>query len=296
MSDYIVTYLERLRGALAGCDPAVIQDALSDAEEHLRTALDQLLEDEPEIPEAAALERIVKKYGTPEETAAAYRELEERIRPVLAEPVRRKKEPPRSRFLGVLVDPRSYAALFYLIFSYITGVFYFCWAMIGMSLSLGLMVLVIGIPFFGVFLFSLRGMALVEGRLVEALLGVRMPRRPVFSRPGISSWERFKFLLTDGMTWKIFGYMMMMLPLGILYFTIAIVLLSFSLWGILRPILEYGFDLPYMMINTTAYYSPHWFMPIAIITGFLLLIVTLHTVKGLGRIHGKIARAMLIQD
>ena len=32
-------YLNKLRKELAGCDPATIQDALADSEEHIRTAL-----------------------------------------------------------------------------------------------------------------------------------------------------------------------------------------------------------------------------------------------------------------
>lgn len=35
----IAEYLEQLRAALAGADPALIQDALYDAEEHLRAEL-----------------------------------------------------------------------------------------------------------------------------------------------------------------------------------------------------------------------------------------------------------------
>ena len=42
MTNGIEKYLEQLRLALAGSDPATIQDALSDAEEYLRDGVDQL--------------------------------------------------------------------------------------------------------------------------------------------------------------------------------------------------------------------------------------------------------------
>ena len=40
MINSIDIYLESLKKELKGCDNATIQDALSDAEEHLRTAID----------------------------------------------------------------------------------------------------------------------------------------------------------------------------------------------------------------------------------------------------------------
>ena len=51
----------------------------------------------------------------------------------------------------------------------------------GLSLSLGLLILIVGIPLTVLFFGSVRGLALLEGRLVEALLGERMPRRPRYT-------------------------------------------------------------------------------------------------------------------
>ena len=45
-------YLDQLKNELNGSDAATIQDALSDAEEHLRAALANLREKQPEMSEA----------------------------------------------------------------------------------------------------------------------------------------------------------------------------------------------------------------------------------------------------
>ncbi|MCK4237440.1 MAG: sensor domain-containing protein, partial [Candidatus Krumholzibacteria bacterium] len=174
MSKDIEAYLDQLKVELAGCDPATIQDALSDAEEHLRTALDQVLESQTDLSESEAIRPIIARYGTPGEIAAAYIEIEARITPPLARPKTPDKRHFISRFFGVLADPRAYAAFLYMLFSLATGIVYFTWAITGLSLSAGLVVLIIGLPFFGLFLLSVRGLALVEGRIIEALLGVRM--------------------------------------------------------------------------------------------------------------------------
>jgi uncharacterized membrane protein len=296
MPELIDSYLARLKEALAGCDPATIQDALSDAEEHLRTALDQAREEQPDISEPDALQSIIGKYGTPEEIAVAYREIEANIQPALAFPEGKGNRSFASRFFDVLFEPRAYAALLFMIFSLVTGIFYFAWTVTFLSMSAGFMILIIGIPFFGLVLLSLHGLALVEGRIVEALLGERMPRRPIFSRKDLGAWGRFKSLVKDKKTWTTIAYMILMLPLGILYFTLFIVMISLSLWGILRPVLELGFHLPYAEINGISYYTPGWFMPVVMIFGFLWVVLTMHLAKAVGRWHGRIAKVMLVRD
>ena len=65
-------YLKQLRAALEGEDPALIQDALYDAEEYLRAEVAA----HPDKSEADVLELIASTYGAPEEVAAAYRDTE----------------------------------------------------------------------------------------------------------------------------------------------------------------------------------------------------------------------------
>jgi hypothetical protein len=295
MSKRIDEYLASLRRALEGSDRATIHDALADAEEHLRTALELALQEHPELTEQDALEAIMEEYGTPEETAAAYREIEEHTQPAFA--ARRSEyRTVTGRILGVFIDPRAYAALFYMFFSLITGIIYFTWATSGLSISAGVIVLIIGIPFFGLFLLSVQGLALVEGRIVEALLGVRMPRRPIFSRKDLPMWEKFKSLVKDRRTWLTILYMIILMPLGILYFTLFLTLLIFALYGVVSPLLFYYFELPLAHINGIDIFVPGWYAPLTVFAGILLLMLTLHLAKGLGHLHGRLAKAMLVKD
>lgn len=297
MPDGIGQYLEELRKALGGCDRATIQDALSDAEDHLRTALEQALTGNRDLTETEAITMITEKYGTPEETAAAYREIETRTTPALADTG--GEAGGRSiagKVFGVLAEPRAYGALLYMLFAMITGIIYFTLAMTGLSLSAGFFVLIIGLPFIGVFLLSIRGIALVEGRIVEALLGVRMPRRPLFSQKHLGVWQRFKALLGDRITWTALLYMIVMLPLGIVYFTVFILMLVFSLRLIGSPIFDLIFEIPVMMINTTMYFIPNWTIPFAVVAGIIMLVVTLHFARVVGRMQGGIARALLVRE
>ncbi len=301
MISSIEEYLSVLKQELGGCDRATIQDALSDAEEHLRTALTSAVS---EASEADALAGIIEKYGTPEDIAAAYRNIEHLITPALytpgdsAEPEKPRVQDERNfllRFFGVFAEPRAWGAFLYLMFSLVTGIFYFTWVTTGISVSLGLMVLIIGLPLAGLFILSVKGISLVEGRIVEALLGVRMPRRPAFSQKNRGWWDFFKSTVRDRQTWLSLVYMLLQLPLGIAYFTVFITLVSVSLYGIASPILQLGFDIPVSSVSGVAYYLPNWFLPIAVISGILLATLTLHLAKYVGRLHGAMAKALLVR-
>ena len=125
-------------------------------------------------------------------------------------------------FFGVLKDQRTWLSLVYLLVTFGTGIAYFTWVVTGVSLSLGLAVLIIGIPFALFFLASVRGISFVEGRMVEGLLGVRMPRRPSFGPTDPSVEKRILYWLRDRRTWTTMLYLLLQMPLGIAYFVIIV--------------------------------------------------------------------------
>ena len=294
MTKSVEAYLASLEKELAGSDPAITQDALADAEEHLRNALEQAGGSEKEVSEAEALPSIIEKYGTPEEIAASYREIATLTPPAFAPLKPKSGRTLIGRFFSVITDARAWAALLYLLFSLVTGIVYFTWAVTGLSLSLGLMVLIIGLPFAVLFLFSVRSIALVEGRIVEALLGVRMPRRPLFSNREAGWVEQVKGLLLEGRTWTAVAYMLLQLPLGVLYFSIFVTLITVSLASMASPILQIIFNRSFIYIGSLAYQIPLWQMPLIVAGGFILLLTTMHLAKLIGRAHGALAKVLLV--
>ena len=296
----IAEYLEQLRAALRGADPALIQDALYDAEEHLRAELAE----QPGRSEAEMLAKVVGSYGAPEEVAEIYRDQEVKIQRALRTPRPAKQRSLAGQFFGVAADPHTYGALFYMVLSLATGIFYFTWATTGISLSLGLAVLIIGIPFAVLFLGSVRVLSLVEGRIVETMLGVRMPRRPAFSTRGMSFWQRVGAMFSDPRTWSALFYMFIMLPLGIIYFTLAVTFLSTSIAFVAAPLVKVileANDIPYGSCNGSAVVCDwvHWWSSwpgtfCMSVCGIVMLFATLHIVRGLGYLHGQIAKHLLV--
>jgi hypothetical protein len=287
----VEAYLARLKEEMQGCDTATIRDALSDAEEHLRSAM----ETQEDGQESQTLQQIMAEYGSPEETAEAYRSLEKRFSPTLQPSNGRYRRPFLARFFGVFGEPRAWGALLYMLLALVTGTVYFSWGVTGLSVSIGMSILIFGLPLAALFMLSFRGIALLEGRIVEALLGVRMPRRPVFYRKDLTLWEKFKSLVSSKHTWLSLAYMILQLPLGVFYFCLFVTLISLSLALIAIPVLQYGFELPFTLASGR-YFLMDWAMPLVVIGGILLLTLTMHLAKWIGFLHGRLAKSLLVSE
>lgn len=286
----ITQYLEQLRAELASADPALVQDALYDAEEYLRAEWAE----HPDLDEAALLASVAGSYGAPSEVADIYRETEATVVQALRRPPPKPRHSAIGRFFGVLADPQAYTSLLYLLLSLGTGIFYFTWAVTGLSMTVGLAALIIGIPFVIVFVASVRGLSLVEGRLVEAMLGERMPRRPPYAERDLPLLTRIKEMFLDPRTWSTLLYMVLMLPLGVVYFTVAIAALSLSLACALLPVAQslggsmYWFNEPFEL--------PLWSLPLTLATGLVLIALILHGARGMGALHAQLAKRLLVKS
>ena len=294
MINSIDQYLDSLKTELKGCDSATIQDALSDAEEHLRTAIEKGLEESDKVVEADILSNVIEKYGSPDEIANAYRDIEDRIRPAFARNQVSSNKSALSRFFGIFADAGAWGSLIYMIFALVTGIIYFTWAVTGISIGMSMIILIIGIPIIILFLYSVRGLSFIEGRIVEALLGERMPRRARFTDKNVKLWDRIKELFTDRSTWSGILYLVLQLPIGIIYFTTMVVLVSVSIATMFSPIVHIIWDFPIVQTGDFTYYIPTWLLPLMTIVGFLLLSITMHLAKFIGKIHGKYAKALLV--
>jgi len=291
-------YLSALRAALAGSDPALIQDALYDAEEYLRAEVAA----NPGVPEAEVLERLMTTYGSPEEIAAAYRDTELKVTRALQPPASKRAASPDPimQFLSVYSDPRAYTSLFFMILSLVTGTLYFTIAVTGLSLSLSLAILIIGLPVFIGFIGIARAISLGEGRLLEAVTGERMPRRPVHPGSG-SLWERILAMLQDGRTWTTMAYLVMMLPLGVIYSSVALTGLSVGVAFLLVPLVGIAQRSEWWVSSNTGplVFSPWWLdtpmgWVFCAVFGAIVLTSLLHVARIVVRLHARVAKVLLV--
>ncbi len=314
MASDVSTYIEELRAELAGADPAVIQDALYDAEEYLRSELAAPPEQTgDQVPNAAeALAAVIERYGTPREVAAAYLDtgggspgvagpaITTEAAAVTAAALAAGPSPKAPwrpiDFFTVMADPRTWTSFVYMLLSLATGIIYFTVVVTGISLSAGLSVLIIGVPVALLFLTLVRALSLAEGRMVEVLLGVRMPRRPRLGPSEGGLWQRVLYWLKDRRTWTTMLYMVLQLPLGITYFTVTITGLATGSAMIALPFVQLYTGHSYVEFGGgSEYLFRDWQMPLLLIGGALLTLATLNLVRLTGWAHGAYAKAMLVR-
>ena len=286
----IEQYLQALRECLAGEDPSLVQDALYDAEEYLRAELNA----NPGKGEADVLEIIASTYGAPDEVADAYRTTEQQVRAALAPPKRKQHKSALGRFFGVYGDSRAWTALFYMLLALGTGIVYFTVTVAGLSMSVGLAVLIVGIPFFLLFVGFTRVLSLAEGRLVEGLLGERMPRRPQYPQKGKPWTARIKDMLADPRTWTTMLYFLLMLPLGVVYFTLAVTALALSVGLMVAPFVEWLSDTGGLYLDGVYITPSPLAAVVAIPLGILLLTTMLHLFRAIGTMHAGLAKHLLV--
>jgi uncharacterized membrane protein len=293
-------YLQALRSALAGADPALIQDALYDAEDHLRAEAAA----NPGKSEAELLEHVAQTYGAPDEVAAAYRDTEAKVTAALQPPVSRRVQSanPLSRFFSVYSDPRAYVSLFFMFLSLATGILYFTFAVTGLSLSLGLAILIIGLPVFLGFIGITRVISLGEGRLLEAVSGERMPRRPLHPGARDGLVERILEMVKDVRTWTTVMYMLIMLPVGTVYFVTAVTALAVGASFLLVPVAgiaqRLGWPL-YWEYNGPIPFAPAWIdtpggWMLDVVIGVVVLTTLLHVARAVVSVHARTAKTLLV--
>jgi uncharacterized membrane protein len=293
-------YLRQLRAALEGQDPALIQDALYDSEEYLRSEVAA----HSGKSEGDVLELIASTYGAPEEVAAAYRATDAQVSRALRTPPRPAAAPAGAwaKFFGVFLDPRAYLSLSFMLLSLATGILYFTIAITGLSISVGFAVLIIGVPFFLAFIGATRVIALGEGRLLEAITGERMPRRPVHPGPPATLWARITDMLKDTRTWTTLLYFLLMLPLGVLYFSVAVTLLSTGLGLLFAPLAAAGTQLGWFpsamdvrIAGTDFDQYPLILTLVCLALGVVIITLLMHLARAVTRAHVWLAKTLLVE-
>jgi len=107
--ELMTAYLSDLKLALTGQDQALIQDALYDAEDHIRSAISES-EGSPDV-----FADIVQSYGTAQEIAEYYCDMESTVNHALHGKDKNSSPIITNRFFSVLTDGDAYRSMSYMI-------------------------------------------------------------------------------------------------------------------------------------------------------------------------------------
>jgi hypothetical protein len=206
--------------------------------------------------------------------------------------------PAHPGFFEVLTERRAYTTLLYLLLSLATGILAFVWTVTGISLSLGLMILVVGLPLALAFLAGTRLLAVGELHLLRLLVGA--PAEVPGPVPaGTGFLDRLKALATDGRTWTSLLYFVLHLPLGLAYFSAFVTLLATGLSLLAVPVARLlhasgRIDFDLACLDAVGNH-PTLAAVLCGLVGLALVPLTLHLALLLGRFQTWLARHLLVR-
>jgi len=123
-----------------------------------------------------------------------------------------------------------------------------------------------------------------------------MPRRPRYADRSRSWLQRIGDMFTDGRTWLTMLYFVLMLPLGTVYFTVAVTLLTVALVFIWAPVASlFALGAPGLYIDGDMLLLPLWATPVLAVLGVVILFCTMHLARFIGHLHGQMAKHLLVR-
>ncbi len=199
------------------------------------------------------------------------------------------------QFLGALFEPRTYLNLLYLLLAFPLGLAYFVFLVTGLSLGIGLLITLLGLPILALVLAAGWGLAACERCLAAGLLGAHIPA-PVRPAPaGDGLWARLNAHLRNPVTWTSLAYLVVKFPLGLVTFVVMGTLLALTAVLIAAPFL---YRLVPLTVGVTSYGSPLYVVTLGqaltcALVGVMLGIGTLYLGNGLAAVYRRLAEAML---
>lgn len=187
--------------------------------------------------------------------------------------------------------PNALAAGFYLLTNLVTGIFWFTLVFVLMVVGLATSIVWVGIPIMWLAMNVMRGGAAVERAWVRTALRTDIPRPYRVQIEG-TLWQRWKQRFTDPATWRDFGYLALLLPVGIMEFVAVVTMLA-----VVAALIGVPFWIgtaPFAVVVGDSWTIDSFVsaLPIAGIGLALLPFVVLGT-RWMGSVHGRFARGML---
>lgn len=200
----------------------------------------------------------------------------------------------------------------FLLLAFPLGLLYFLVVIIGFSVGVSTLVVWVGLPILFATVVLIHGMATIERYMVTSLLHLPIAYRERQHEEASRGFlRRFGSILRDPFTWTGALYMLLKLPLGIISFTLALVLPITSIAITFMPVAYLINLLVNMILLKNGIQSSGEIIPyfievrgdfdlvmfarsfIGVPVGLAFCVFTHFLLNGLARLSGELARAML---
>jgi signal transduction histidine kinase len=151
--------------------------------------------------------------------------------------------PPPSRDYGarmrtVLTEPfrlRTWRETAWALLALWIGVFWFCVLVTLLALGIGLAITIVGLPILALTLLVATWGARLERSLARGLLQAHVDEPPAEPDEGKESWRRVLQLLTSERRWRSVLYLLLLFPIGLVEFVVAVTAWSVALYLLSTP-------------------------------------------------------------
>src|SRR5918992_6034963 len=201
------------------------------------------------------------------------------------------------RVLDPLLRPRTLTATIYLLVSMFVGLTWHAVLATGLLLGVGTLIIWVGVFVLALTLLAWRGGAWLERRWVRGMLGVSIPD-PYRPLPAGSLWRRARVLASDPATWKDLAYLVVLLPLGLIWFMVTTTLWTLALGMLTSPLwfwvpADGGMALFNDGVRANLVIDTLPEALLACVAGAALCVAAAWAVKGMAAAHGAVALALL---
>jgi signal transduction histidine kinase len=174
------------------------------------------------------------------------------------------------------------------------GIAWFTIVITGLSLGVGLVfVALIGLVVLAATVFAGRLIGIVERARASTLLGLEVPPPSPRLVPEGGTWPKLRSMLTDTPGWKALGYGLVMLPIGIINFTLVVTVWSLALAGTTYPLWGWATPQTDWQDRVLSVGLKTGYITATFIVGVLCLIAAPHLVKALAAMDRGLVRGLL---
>ncbi|MEV5747185.1 sensor domain-containing protein [Actinoallomurus sp. NPDC052308] len=198
--------------------------------------------------------------------------------------------------LRLLKDPLTWRSAAFLLLHFPFGLAYFVALAVLLSVSVGTLVIWVGVLGLALTMVLWRGAAVLERRLARLAFGVDVPS-PYRALPaGNNLLRKWKAMAADPATWKDLVYLLLAFPIGIAEFVISMVLWTATISLVTMPIWITQNRGGYIVVTLAGHDfwldGPVSTLP-AVPLGIGVLVLAMYAVRIVGAAHGAIARYLL---
>jgi hypothetical protein len=199
-----------------------------------------------------------------------------------------------TKFFEVAIQSQTYRNILYVLLAFPLGLFYFVFLVTGLSLGIGLAIILVGLFVLLAVLACWWAFAAFERQMAIGLLHENIPPMVKPETKGKSLIDQFVGLFGNPVTWKSLAYLLLKFPLGLLSFVVSVTLISMTVTLLAAPLTYRQFPLEIWYTWTNV-----WRMDtieqaiIEFLMGVVLLFVSMHIINFIAKVSGSFARVML---